>query len=355
MCFAFVAAGMELCLSAERLPESVATLEALQDRMAQGDADAEEKQNRLIAQIETDILKGPRQLPADRRILGALAVFLFSGGNPNIVEKRLAASQAASKEMHLIRGALAYVRADRDAALSELSDLDTSRLDSTVGGRVALVRAILLASSDMPKALENLDTARRLMPGTLIEEAALRRCIAFAGSQKDATRFERCGQSYVRRFAASIYWKDFAEGLVTSAVQIGGSLAALQDMIEPLPAERRRMIALEVARAAVLSGVLDLARASAQWAREIALAQSADMDRANLYLAAANIVHDTGGEALNELRDMDESRLSAFDLMLLSNLRKVRTEIEREPDMRVEEALRILPPSERSDQEGIKP
>ncbi len=351
----FIVAGLQASLAGDRLQASIATLEMLQDRMAQGDAGAEGQQGRLIAQIETDLLNGLGQLPADRKILESLVVLLFSGGNPGIVEKRLAKFEDASEKSHLIKGALAYVRADRGMALKELSGLDASSLSAPIGGRVALVRAILLASSDMPKALADLDAARRLMPGTLIEEAALRRCVAFAGVQKDVSRFQTCGKKYMRRFATSIYSKDFDDGLVKSAVQLGGSLAVLQEMMEILPSTRRRLLALALARAAVMSGAMGLARASAEWAQTLAMAGSHDMGRAYLYAAAAEIAGETGSEALKRFGEIDENMFDPADRKLLADLRQLRAEIEREPEMPVEEALRIAPPGERGSQLEVTP
>jgi chemotaxis protein MotC len=352
---AFIVSGLQASLAGDRLSASIATLEILQDRMAQGDAGAEKQQSRLIAQIETDILNGSPRVPGDRRTLEALAIFLFSGGNPGIVEKRLQNSDTDIEETHLIKGALAYVRADRQQALKELSGLDASELPATVGGRVALVRAILLASSDIPKAMADLDAARRLMPGTLVEEAALRRCVAFAGVQKDAARLQNCGQRYMRRFHASIYWKDFAEGLVKSTILLAGSFPDFSNMIEPLPSERRRMLTLEVARAAVMAGALALARISAEHARTLSRAESVDMDRASLYSAAADVADADASAVFDRVDKINETRLSNEDAKLLAELRKVRSEIEREPDISLQEALRIVPPAERTTEDSAKP
>ena len=51
----------------------------------------------------------------------------------------------------------------------------------------------------------------KLVPGTLVEEAALRREIFLAGQIDNADRFETLAIQYLRRFRHSIYAGNFRE------------------------------------------------------------------------------------------------------------------------------------------------
>ena len=65
------------------------TLEKIQDATASGDYAAAELQSKLIVQMGTDLTNAKESDLRDVRNLRAVAVYLFSGGNPNVAERRL--------------------------------------------------------------------------------------------------------------------------------------------------------------------------------------------------------------------------------------------------------------------------
>ena len=76
---------------------------------------------------------------------------------------------------------------------------------------MALVQSALLAQSDFKAAIERLDEVRLLMPGTLVEEAALRREIFLVGQVDDFDKFESLAMQYFRRYRHSIYAGTFRQ------------------------------------------------------------------------------------------------------------------------------------------------
>ncbi|TIP53397.1 MAG: chemotaxis protein MotC, partial [Mesorhizobium sp.] len=70
---------------------------------------------------------------------------------------------------------------------------------------LALVKGSLLAADDPAQALTLLDEARLLSPGTLVEEAALRRSVGIAAAQGDAARFALASTQYVASYLYSPY------------------------------------------------------------------------------------------------------------------------------------------------------
>ena len=137
---------------------------------------------------------------AIRNNLRALAVLLLSGANPNFVESQTLNLQMDDNMRNLITGALSYARADREGAAKFLAKVEVKALPPSLAGRVALVRSIIGASDNAVRAIDDLYTARELMPGTLVEEASLRRCVAFAGRLADKQRLRFCSERYIRRF-----------------------------------------------------------------------------------------------------------------------------------------------------------
>jgi chemotaxis protein MotC len=327
---------------------SVQTLESLQDAMAQGDRNAEALQSRLIAQIETDIVNTPARISGDRKTLEAVSVFLFSGGNPNIVEAHV---EKPVGESNVFSGALAYARAEKKQALKHLDPLDARTLPPNIGGRVALVRAILTAGDDPGKALRDLNLARQLMPGTLIEEASLRRCVAFAGELRDAKSFEFCARRYVHRFPKSIYWPDFADSMAQGMVLLDAA-PSLPNTLEALPSNQRLSLALAVSLAALNHGRIDLAKELSSWAATLAFAGSPEMARAKLYRGAALLASGSRIEAMKLLGDLGDGKLDPRDQALLAKARDIAQQIARAPVMSLEDARQLVPPPENSADEA---
>ena len=94
-------------------------------------------------------------------------------------------------------------RAGRSAARSRRSSAPSWRW-SKVPSRLPTIRLL---------AQRMFDVARLLSPGTLVEEAALRRSIALASETKDVTHFLVSCSQYVRRFLQSPYASQFADAL----------------------------------------------------------------------------------------------------------------------------------------------
>src|SRR5690606_33344903 len=114
------------------------------------------------------------------------------------------------------QGALAYAEGRDDEARAHLLGVDARRLDPGLAGAVALVQSALVADTDPKRASEFLDQARLLAPGTLVEEAALRRQILLLPSIGQLHRLVLLTR-YVRRFGKSYYarafWRQLAAGV----------------------------------------------------------------------------------------------------------------------------------------------
>ena len=92
-----------------------------------------------------------------------------------------------------------------------LGGVNARGLPATLGAEIALVQSALLAKDDLKASIERLDEVRLMMPGTLVEEAALRREIFVAGQLDDFDKFETLAMQYFRRFRHSIYAGNFRQ------------------------------------------------------------------------------------------------------------------------------------------------
>ena len=322
---------------------AIRTLEKIQDATASGEHSAVDVQSKLIIQLGADLQNAKRPDLQDVRNLRAIAVYLFSGGNPNIAEKQLTPLKIEPGDKALLDGALAYARAEKANAVKYLKEVDLASLPPTLAGRVALVKAILTSAEDLKTALLLLGTARALMPGTLVEEGALRRCVSFAGKLPDIEQLEHCASSYIRRFPRSIYWQEFEDSFAVSLIEMdylkaGGTMPQLDSILEDIPPAGHRKMLLMISKAAVSHGRHSLAISSAQSARELSIAGSAEMTRSNLYEGAVMIVGEDFESGKTKLEKIDKSRLDPSDRSLLEKALLLTRQIAQRPDTTGKEA-----------------
>lgn len=321
------------------------TLERIQDATASGDRAAVEMQSKLIIQMGTDLKNAKQSDLQDARNLRAVAIYLFSGGNPNVAERQLIPLKVDPENKALLDGALAYARGDKAGAIKFLENVDLASLPPTLAGRVALVKAILTSAEDLKAALSLLGTARALMPGTLVEEGALRRCISFAGKLPDIEELEHCASAYIRRFPKSIYWKEFEESFTLSLIEMdylkaGGTMPQLNIILKDLPPADTRKMLLMISKAAVGHGRHLLATSSAQSAGELSRAGSAEMARSNLYEGAIMIVGEGYESGKAKLERIDAALLDSSDRLLLEKALELSRQIAQRPDTAKEEAIK---------------
>jgi len=321
------------------------TLEKIQDATASGDYAAAELQSKLIVQMGTDLTNARESDLLDVRNLRAIAVYLFSGGNPNVAERRLIPLKIDPENKVLLDGALAYARGDKAGAIKFLENVDLATLPPTLAGRVALVKSILTSADDIKAALSLLGTARALMPGTLVEEGALRRCISFAGKLPDIEQLEHCASSYIRRFPNSLYWKDFEESFTLSLIEMdylkaGGTMSRLKSILQDLPPADDRQMLLMISKAAVGHGRHSLAIFTAQGAGALSRSGSAEMARSDLYEGAILIAGEGYESGKAKLEKINASLLDASDRLLLEKALELSRQIVRRPETRTEEPIK---------------
>ena len=147
----------------------------------------------------------------DPRNARAAVVFVLSGGSARVLQKLMRSGASADINEKLIKGALAYGEGRHDEAAELLAGIDARALDPGMAGHVAYVQGELAARKEPAKALVHLDEARLLSPGTIVEEAALRRQIALLAAAGSADRYEALATQYLRRFPNSVYAGGFRQ------------------------------------------------------------------------------------------------------------------------------------------------
>jgi chemotaxis protein MotC len=311
-------------------------LQNLQARIAAGDKAAYASQADRISAVGAAIVAAKPEVWRSKRETDAVVIYLLSGGQSRDVARLVESGAVPASEIPLMRGVLAYALGNEPEAEKRLSPIDARRLPLRLAGPMAFAQSVIETSRDSAKAIELLDLARLLAPGTLVEEAALRREIMLVADQHDVDRIARLARQYASRFGASVYADGFLQSLAGSLAQSGAIESAenfdkFKGFFSALAPETRRGFLLGLARAALLSGRFEVAATAAAAARVGAPSDSADETRAKLYEAMARILTPDYDAALNELQGVAPTRLDRHDQELLAAARGVAAFLRQAP------------------------
>ncbi|WP_018318453.1 chemotaxis protein [Bradyrhizobium sp. WSM2793] len=301
--------------------ELVRALQAVQDGIANGDTAAHGSHVALIRQIGEKFLAADPDVWSNAQNSQAAVIYLLSGGAPQIVRKL--PRDKMNVDERLFNGALAYVEGRQEEARELLKDVKPRTLSSGLGGQVALVQGALFARSEASLAIERLDDARLLLPGTLVEEAALRREILLVGQAEDFEKFEFLALAYIRHYRNSIYagdfWQRFSSGLTQSSLALDDRrFARIAALLEQLDRASRLKLYLVIARAAMVRGQMAVTRLAGERALTLSADASADRERAHFFRGAARALTDEYDGGLAELKAVDRSKLPERDVPLMN-------------------------------------
>ncbi|MFC5585281.1 chemotaxis protein [Nitratireductor kimnyeongensis] len=300
--------------------QMVRSLQRVQDRIAGGDHAALPMQQKLLGIIDNRIRKADPEDFSDPRNLQALLIYGLSGGNPKTLELLFSKLTLGAQETRLGEAIVRYAHGDFTAARSMLQEIDPKSLPPEVGPPVALVSATVTARDNPLFAIRMLDEARLLSPGTLIEEAALRRSIPLAAALKDTQRLARASEQYVRRFLRSPYATQFVDTFVAAVVELHDTVdpSMVDEVTAQMSDEQARIVYLRLARKSAIEGYERLLAFASQ--KAMAYGRNADGGndpRAVLYANMASVSSDNVNEVLVALTGIDRHRLSKADQELL--------------------------------------
>lgn len=317
--------------------ELVRSLQSLQDQIARGNSRAYATQRVLLGRIAEQFATAPPERWKEAKNARAAIVFVLSGGNAKVVQKLLDSGAAFEIDENLLKGALAYAERRLEPAAELLGKVEARTLDVSIAGLVSFVQAELAAKSDPAKAFAYLDDARLLAPGTLVEEASLRRQISLIGPMEDRERYEALATLYLRRFPNSLYAGNFRQQF---AIAIAGNvhasepdrLARLEAIFAGVSVADRRDLYLTISEEALLKGKSGIAAFAAVGAEKLAVAGSAEEARARVYQGAALVATEGTEKGVALLESVERAKLSEADAALVDAGLAVADAVQRPPE-----------------------
>ncbi|WP_158808111.1 hypothetical protein [Beijerinckia sp. L45] len=318
--------------------EMMRALSILQDQIAAGNAIAQVGQVKMIERMAERFSTIDTAVWKDKRNARALVLYLFGGGNAAALDGLISKDDIAKGYEVLFDGAMAYALGNDGAARAALLPIDARNLPSGLGGHLALVQATLLANQDKTRALQLLDLARLLEPGTLVEEAALRKEMFLIGSTGDLDKFALLARRYQHGFAKSIYAQNFKQLEIKMASDIGKGDSAesnlrLEQLLNGVERHERQDIYLAVARTAVLDGRPITASFAGTAAEKLSDKADGAEARARVYYGAASVVGTDYDQGVKALNSVDPARLPERDVALRASALEIATMIRSRASM----------------------
>jgi len=314
----------------------VRTLAALQERVAQGDETAFALQTAVVQEIAQELKTFPLEVWSEPRNRQALIKYALSGGDPEMLRTVATQKFFPEAEQPLARAALAYAEGHRSVALRLLEKVDVFALPPSLAGHVALVKAIVVANTDLARVIRLSDEARLLSPGTLVEETALRLAIEAAISQGNRAKFEAIALRYFRRFPRSPYLAAVIRPVAAAIAENGYSERPegakwVHSVVHYLDPNKLVQFYAALAEVGLRSTKLATTVNAARMVRKYARGGSPEYAWAQAYEGAALVASEDIGAGLKLLADAESAGVSAPVAELIAGARAIAGLIQAPP------------------------
>ena len=310
----------------------VRSMRMLQDQVASGKPEALPMLNRVLGHIAEQLQAAKPEVWSKPANVYAIFIYLLNGGNPEVVRTILTSANLGQVDPKLVAGSLAYADGDTLRIIENFQELPPNVPIELVAS-IYLVTATQLAGIDAGTALKRLDYIRLNAPGTLLEEAALRRGLMIAARLGDKDKVRLMARNYLQRFALSPYSEDFFRQLVDALMVIKNKISneEIEEMASLAWPGARLPFYLRVARGSIVGGDMERARFASEQADGLATTLKADDTQAKLYLAVSNVGSDKTGDAKFMLSKLPKDRLHGRDVQLLEAATTMANKILAQP------------------------
>ncbi|WP_111561710.1 chemotaxis protein MotC [Rhizobium sp.] len=311
------------------------SLQFVQDSVVLGDHSASEMQRFMLGTIDKRLRAVDPAVFDDDRNVDAALIYAMSGGNPQTLEYLVARDVNGYFDNRVTDILRKYLSGKGLLVAKTLVDTAEEYKDKKIGPYLALVGGNVTIAKSPEEALKLYDLARLNAPGTIIEEAALRRSVAICVDKGLVDQGLQYSQRYIRRFLHSPYASQFADLFVKLLVDHDHDVKPddVIGILSFMDEARQREIYLRIARAAAIAGKGELARMAAGRAQAL----SGDNNNAfgalaDFYGGMAAIPTDKIDTAARDISTIADKALSPRDQILRAAARSVAEQVLRQPD-----------------------
>ncbi|MCQ4634126.1 chemotaxis protein [Shinella sp. CPCC 100929] len=330
----------------------IRSLQYVQDTVALGDHSAMEMQRFLLSTIDERLRTADSSIFDDPRNVDAALVYAMSGGNPETLEFLITKDVDGHFDSRLTDALRSYLSGRGTQSVKSLAEIFPEYKRSRVGAYLALVSANSVMRKDPALALTYFDWGRLVAPGTIVEEAALRRSIYIASEAGWIDKSMAYANRYARRYLRSPYASQFADLFVKLAVDHFEAIKEddILEILSFMDVPRQREVYLRMARLAAISGKNKLASLAAERAQALSGdGESVPKVLADLYSGLASVPSGDVAQAMESIIAIPDDKLSAKDRALKAAARAVAEEVLRVPETVPTEAKAAVPTADVED------
>lgn len=299
----------------------VLELQILQDEIIKGNLEAYNLLQPSLIVIGRRFLRLDPEIWKLEKNSRAAVSFMLSGGSGSVFQELAVQGVKFTGDPNLFAGAMAYSQGNRQMALNLLLKVDPITLPVAVAGQVALAQAILISNNDPAGAQRYFDLARLMMPGTLVEESALRRQAPMVAELGDTEKFERLSRRYLFQYSSSVFASEFRD---TVADVISGSDYLKKEdewdrvfqLVSEFDEESQSILLLRLAKAALISGNTAFAVKGSAAFLDLNSDDAERVSEAKLYLSAAQASGEEWEQAISGLVEVKAADLSAGNQLI---------------------------------------
>lgn len=234
----------------------VRSLQYVQDTVVSGDFSAMEMQRFLLEQVDRKLREAQPEDFDDPRNVDAALIYAMSGGNPKTLDLVVAQDKYGYFDEEITGIMRAYLNGLIPTTKKPIEEIVDDYLNTAIGPYVALIAANVKAAAKDIKSVELFNLARLVAPGSLIEEAALRRSILISINHTEFDQALSLAHIYARRFNKSPYNVQFSQLIIEMIVQNLDNIdeTLVDEVIAYLPVKQQKAIYLRIARTGVVNG-----------------------------------------------------------------------------------------------------
>ncbi|MBV2184324.1 MAG: chemotaxis protein [Rhizobium sp.] len=310
------------------------SLQFVQDSVVLGDHSAAEMQRFMLETIDKRLREADSAVFEEPRNIDATLIYAMSGGNPATLEFLVARDIDGNFDNRITDALRKYLSGKGTLIAKSLGDMLTEYRDTKIAPYLALIAGNVMIPRDPVQALKFYDWARLTAPGTIVEEAALRRSLAIAVEGGMVDKAGAYASRYARRFLHSPYASQFADLFVQLVVEHNEAFdqAAIEGTLVYMDGDRQREVYLRIARQAAIKGRNELARQAADKAKLLSGTGEGADALAKLYGGLAGIPTNEVGAAIEAIAAIPDEILSPSDRALRDAAAAIAEEVVRKPE-----------------------
>ncbi|MCZ4090299.1 chemotaxis protein MotC [Sinorhizobium psoraleae] len=331
-----LAAGLARAGGTEELApfKMVRSLQYVQDSVVLGDHSAIEMQRFMLGAIDKRLRAVEQSAFRDPRNVDAALVYVMSGGNPDTLDYLADRDIEGNFDTRVTEALRQYLRGKGALIVETLSKAAPEYKNARIGPYLFLILGNATSQQDPLAAMKYYDWARLTAPGTIIEEAALRRSVFLAAKANEPDKGFRYALSYARRYLTSPYASQFADVFVELAVAHFDQAAEqkVSEVLAFMDRPRQREVYLRVARRAAIGGNQALARLASKRAEGLADSGASQAQvLASFYEGVAAVPSADVFAATETISAIPDEKLSTRDRALRDAAKAVADAVVRLP------------------------